>query len=224
MAYSSAQACCAPGALPPAEFSPSDTWPLLFASTGSFLHLRTSPPPFLLPRCVSRWSLPTEEPSPLSALHLQGSTRKLFPELSPINPTCRGGWAMISPALYEILAMPDPSTIFICFFFPKCQISFSVAKHNNVSLLNPKLPRLTGTKLSHNPWGPQSAFLSSWHLTAALCQAFPCSAPSPYFTVAGAQETCPPSYLWSWEATNEARGERSVAPMSLGQDCSWHRS
>lgn len=144
MAYSSAQACCAPGALPPAEFSPSDTWPLLFASTGSFLHLRTSPPPFLLPRCVSRWSLPTEEPSPLSALHLQGSTRKLFPELSPINPTCRGGWAMISPALYEILAMPDPSTIFICFFFPKCQISFSVAKHNNVSLLNPKLPRLTG--------------------------------------------------------------------------------
>lgn len=118
MAYSSAQACCAPGALPPAEFSPSDTWPLLFASTGSFLHLRTSPPPFLLPRCVSRGSLPTEEPSPLSALHLQGSTRKLSPELSPINPTCRGGWAMISPALYEILAMPDPSTLFICFFFP----------------------------------------------------------------------------------------------------------
>ena len=75
-----------------------------------------APPPFLLPRCVSRCPLPTEEPSPLSALHLQGSAYKLFPELSPINPTCRGGWATISPALYEILGTPDPSTIF--FFFP----------------------------------------------------------------------------------------------------------
>ena len=160
------------------------TWHLALASTRCFLHPRTNPGLFCLLdvspgapslRTISglRNSHCSQPPSP--RFHLQTLSWSLP---SPVKSPCRRGWAMIFPALNQILAMPDPSAIFIC-FFSKCQISFSVTKHKNVSLFNPKLPWLTGTKPSHNLWGPQSASLASWHLTMPSARLFHALSRSP---------------------------------------------
>lgn len=131
------------------------------------------PRPFLPPGCVPRCSLPVHHLWP-EEISLPSASISKVPSANPFLSTphpCQSTLQVIFPALNEILAVPDPSAISIC-FFSKCQISFSVTKHKNVSLFNPKLSRLTGTKLSHNPWGPQSASLSSWHFTMPSARPF----------------------------------------------------
>lgn len=80
-------------------------------------------------------SAPTWGPTPLG-LSPPRPYSKLFLELSCADPTGEAE-PMILPTIYEILAMPDPSKFSFSFFLPNSQISFSVAKHNNLSLLNP---------------------------------------------------------------------------------------
>lgn len=128
---------------------------------------------------------------------------------------------MIFPALNEILAVPDPSAISIC-FFSKCQISFCHQAQKRI-LIQPQTPLTYRYKAFSQPMGPTKCLFILLAPHNALCQAFPCSAPFPFHTVARAEVTCP------WDTCDPGRplephGESSAAPASLCQECSRHSS